>query len=167
MMRLALAAVVLAFALQASLAHATPTARPAPHAKAKPPAPVVMLRTEIVSGDRQTAHAFAEPAAPKYVTEFPAPLTVRIAGWPREGGSRRVHFTCAGCSFTSTDQPNDGKDVDERYDSTPNTYKVAITNGVAQLKVAVESDRPYGVYTVIVQPGVKNSLPATFTLTSR
>jgi hypothetical protein len=166
MMRLALAALVLAFAVPV---HAAPpaTAHPAPHGKTKPPAPAATLRTEIVSGNDQTAPAYVDPTASKYVTEFPAPLVVTIAGWPREGGSRRVHFTCARCAFTAAEQPNDGKEVDERYESAPNTYKVRVTNGVARLKVAVESDRPRGVYTVIVRPGAPNSLPATFTLTSR
>ena len=170
-MRLALAALLLAFAVQASLAHAAPNAapHPPPHKKVKPAPAAVVLRTEIVSGNNQTGHAYAEPAASKYVTEFSEPLVVRIVGWPREGGSRRVHFHCAtpGVKFVPADQPNEGKDIDDRFESEPNTYRVHVTRGVASLKVAIESDRPNGTYTVTVKPGEPNSTEAAFTLTSR
>jgi hypothetical protein len=169
MMRLALAAAVLAFA---AAAHGSPHPNASPHAKASPRAkraPDHVVRAVIDSGNPQTAAAYAEPAKSKYVTEFPTLLKVRVPAWSRDGGARRVRFQCVsdGCVLASTDQPNDGKFVDR---VNPAAYDGHITNGTAFVKIAVEADRPAGVYTVTATPRTgkgERAVPATFTLTSR
>jgi hypothetical protein len=171
MMRLALAAAVLAFA---AAAHGSPQSSPKPakHAKVKPAASHVTLRAEIVAGNGQTAPAYAEPAKSKYITEFPQVLVVHVAGWPDDGGTRRVIFHCEtkDCVFAKPEQPNEGKDIDDRPDSEPATYKVHIVKGRASLKIAIDADRPSATYVVTATPRAtrgEHVIPARFTLTSR
>ena len=168
-MRLALAAAVLAFA---TAAHGSPHPKASPHAKATPHAkraPDRVVRAVIDSGNAQTAWAYAEPAKSKYVTEFPKLLQVRIPAWPREDAERRVRFVCVtpGCTFAAADQPNDGKFVDHVH---PSVYDAHLTKGTAFVKIAIDADRPTGVYTVTATPRTaegERAVPATFTLTSR
>ncbi len=187
MIRLALAAAVLALAAPAHVAahapaHAAPRTAPAhvaPHtapshaapsqAEGKPEAPVVTLTAHIVSGNGQVGNAFAECCHTKYVTEFPVPLVVTMQGAPRKGDPPRVYFHCETphCDLASTEQPEEGKFV-ERTD--PTTYKAQIIKGKASIKIAVEAEHPTGTYVVTASAHAyhhERIVRATFTLTSR
>jgi hypothetical protein len=159
MMRLVLAAAVLALAAPA---HAR-------HGAAKPPVPAVTLRAHVVSGNGQVAPAFSECCQAKYVTEFPDPLVVKVEGRPRQGGLPHVYFHCATphCTLASTEQPHDGDYVDR---TDPTTYKARIVGGVAAIRIAVEAAQPTGTYVVTARASAyhrERVVAATFTLTSR
>lgn len=170
-MRLVLALSVLALI---AAAHA------APHAKPQPAARAVTVHAQIVSGTPQTARAYVEPGAAKYLTDFPVLLVVAVDATPLEGEKRRVRFHCAtkGCAFVAADQPNEGNDVHEVTTNAVGAKRVVdtttkdadVVKGRASIHIAVEADRPDVTYTVTATPIVQigeRAVPASFTLTSR
>jgi hypothetical protein len=150
---------VVAFALGAAAA-------PAPHAARTAVKKLAAVRAVIVSGDRQRQRAYAALSRPKYDAEFSKTLIVRVSGPQPETGDRLVVFSCVtpGCTFVSTDQPDDGKDV-ERVGTL---YKVTVVKGRAALNVTLEGDSPASGYIVKAEPSVhdgERAIAATFTLT--
>ena len=164
MMRLTAAAAVLAFAA----AHPAPLAKP-PHA-----APVRIVRAAIVSGDGQSAHAYAASGRKRYQSDFPAALVVRIPSQPHRKTFFHVIFTCVTkeCTFAPTDQPDHGdflERVKDGGDDSPNAYDVKVHNGVAALRVMVEAPAIENV-TVRAQPVTQKgerAVPASFVLHMR
>ena len=128
------------------------------------------LRAQAVSGAQQSATAYVVSNAPRYLTEFPELLVVRVPGAP-PGDDFRIRFHCVtpGCTLVPADQPHDGDNV-ERIDRT--AYKAKLVKGLASIRISVESTRPDAVYTVRAEPIVRNpgeraDAAATFTLISR
>jgi hypothetical protein len=125
------------------------------------------VRAEIVSGDRQKVRAYATLSRPTYAAGFPTTLIVRVSGpKPKEGDDRIVVFSCVtpGCTFVSTDQPDEGKYI-ERVGTL---YKVTVVKGRAALNVTLEGDSPASDYIVKALPSVhdgERAVAASFTLT--
>ena len=132
------------------------------------------MRATIVSGDRQSAHAYVAGGKAAYRAEFGAALVVRIPSPPRRKEVLHVIFTCVSpnCTFAPTDQPDNGDFVErvkDGEDESDHAYDVKVHNGVAALRVTVDSP---GLRTVVVRadPVVQNgerAVPASFSLTLR
>ena len=163
------AAVLAASAL--TLAATANAAQPATHAGT---APLRIVRATIVSGDRQTAHAYVANGKKLYQAEFPAALVVKIPSQPHRKGDFHVIFTCVSpdCTFAPTDQPDKGEFLDRvkhGEDESENAYDVKIHNGVAALRVTIDSP---ALRTVVVRadPVVQSgerAVPTSFSLTVR
>jgi hypothetical protein len=162
MMRLVLAAWVLALAAT----HAAPHAKPS-HG------PAAVVRAEIVSGNAQSAHGYVAPAAKLYLTEFPHMLVVRVAGpAPPKGEKRRVRFRCVtkGCVFAPIEQPEEDDRKVERVDPAAYDAAVHAKDGTAAIRVLLQANRPVGTYTVEATPVAgkgERAIPASFTLNTR
>ncbi len=160
MARLVLIAACASLAGTVSAAHAAPVhARPARSAK-----PAVAVRALIVSGTPQSAHAYAEPAAAKYVTEFTRPLVVRVSGAknPKLG----VRFSCItrGCELPPQVQPDEVKRID------PRTFEVQSKDGKASISLTVSTDTPQTVEIVaepVAGPGERAVRSDPFRLTEQ
>jgi hypothetical protein len=170
MMRLALAAFMLAFAAAAHPTSAPHDKPPPPaHAARTPPRHVETLRADIVAGNDQAAPAYVATNASKYVADFRQFLTVRVTGDDVKRNHRRVRYSCEtkGCTFVSADQPNNGRFVFP-VEHAP-AYDVRVIRGKAVLHVSIEADQPVGTYTVRVTPNVgkgERAVAASFTLTT-
>jgi autotransporter adhesin len=164
------AAVVLA-ASTLTLAATTNAAQPATHATTEP---VRVVRAMIVSGDGQSAHAYVANGKRLYEAGFPAALVVRIPSQPQRKEFFHVIFTCVsqGCTFVATDQPDGGEFLDRVKHGdveSDNAYDVKIHNGVAALRVTIDSPT---LRTVVVRadPVVQNgerAVPTSFSLRVR
>jgi hypothetical protein len=164
------AAVVLA-ASTLTLAATTNAAQPATHATTEP---VRIVRAMIVSGDGQSAHAYVANGKRLYEAGFPAALVVRIPSQPHRKEFFHVIFTCVSqdCTFVATDQPDGGEFLDRVKHGdveSDNAYDVKIHNGVAALRVTIDSPT---LRTVVVRadPVVQNgerAVPTSFSLRVR
>jgi hypothetical protein len=135
---------------------------------------VRIVRATIVSGDGQNAHAYVANGKALYHAEFPAALVVRIPSQPHRKGDFHVIFTCVSpdCTFAPTDQPDKGEFLDRVKngdDESDHAYDVRVHNGVAALRVTIESPT---LRTVVVRadPVVQNgerAVPTSFSLTVR
>lgn len=129
---------------------------------------VSVLRAAVISGTPQSAHAYASWSKKAYYADFPAPLVVRWIGPPPGEQQRKVEFTCEGCTFLPTDQPNKGANV-ERINGVENAYTAKVVHGVATLRVNVEAPN-FGTYVVRAQPVARaheRAERSTFQLTLR
>jgi hypothetical protein len=167
MMRLVLASIV-------ALAAAPHGAASAPHgagAAHAPAAPPVVVRAEIVAGAGQSVHAYAAPAAAKYLAEFPDLLTVRVVGGAK-AGKRMVRFRCVtrGCVFAPEEQP-EGVDRSGDDHKDPASYDApAAPDGKASVRVTLQSDGPAGTYVVRAEPVARKgerTVATSFTLVTR
>jgi hypothetical protein len=160
--RVALAAAALTLAATAN------AAQPATHATTEP---VRIVRATIVSGDGQSARAYVANGKRSYEAEFPAALVVRIPSQPHRKDFFHVIFTCVsqGCTFVATDQPDHGDFLDRVKngdDESANAYDVKIHNGVATLRVTIDSPT-LGPVVVRADPVVQNgerAVPTSFSL---
>jgi hypothetical protein len=169
--RLALAVAALALLAASHAAPSTPK-HAAAQAKHKPVHIVRVVRAFVVSGTPQTATAFASPGETKYQTEFPALLVVRVVGAPKQKQKRHVRFTCVtkGCTFGSTDQPDQGHGIEHVTNTDENYYTVEVNANKAAVRITVEADVPSGTYTVQAVPDqgyAERVVGASFTLISR
>jgi len=146
---------ILIACLLATAGNAAPAAR---NARALAP-----LRVVAVSGDRQTARAFAASTGPGYESVFERPLVVRFAGAaPR--GAQRVRFRCEsrGCRFALSEQGDDVSRVDAQ------TYEVKVVRGRATLPVTLTTDAVPGTFEVrvraVVDRGERAASDARLTL---
>lgn len=144
-------------------------AAPAHHGKEKPKAPV-LVRAIVVSGSGQSARAFVAASTAGYVTDFPAPLVVRVLPKPKPGDERHVKFRCVTdrCTFAAADQPNEGKNVEHVL---PWVYDVTVDgDGKATLRIAVVTRAVGGAVTIRAEPVAddgERAQSATITLTTR
>lgn len=135
---------------------------------------MTIVRAAIVSGDGQSVHAYVANGKKLYEAEFPATLVVRIPSQPHRKGDFHVIFTCVSpdCTFAQTDQPDKGEFLDRvkhGEDESEIAYDVKVHNGVAALRVTIDSP---GLRTVVVRadPVVQHgerAVPTSFSLTLR
>ena len=142
--------------------------KPHPARSHRPAAKLADVRVTVAAGNDQTAPAYAAISRSKYDTDFPTHLDVRVSGPPPRKGNRTILFTCVtpGCTFLSTDQPEEGKHVDRVGD----VYKVRVVRGHAVLHVTLESDTPVQNYVVSARPSVRpgeRAIGTAFTLMAR
>jgi len=138
------------------------------------PGPVRILRAVVFSGNGQSARAYVANGKKLYEAEFPVTLSVRVPGAPKRKEFFHVIFTCVSpdCTFAASDQPDAGDFLDRVKsgdEESENAYDVKIHNGVAALRVTVDSP---ALRTVIVRadPVVQHgerAVPAMFRLTLR
>ncbi|HEY0394956.1 MAG TPA: hypothetical protein VGD01_10735 [Candidatus Elarobacter sp.] len=165
-MRLALAVSVLALAGAADAA-------PAPHAQRQP---LKVVRAIVVSGDRQSAHAYAAPAASAYQSEIPKPVVVRVDGpaVPKQH-PRHVVFTCVSkdCVFAPAEQYefNDytSRAKDDNDKEVANAYDARMEAGRAGAHFILQGPVPVARYTIRALPVAnrgERAVPTFFTLTT-
>jgi hypothetical protein len=175
-MRLALAVSVLALA---GAGHATPAAQPSaaraakPHPSAKPK-PLKVVRAIVVSGEGQSAHAYAAPAASAYQTELPKPVVVRVDGpaVPKQH-PRHVVFTCVSkdCVFAPAEQYefNDytSRAKDDNDKEVANAYDARMERGRAGAHLILQGPVPVASYTIRALPVAnrgERAVPTFFTV---
>ncbi len=123
------------------------------------------LRTQLVSGSPQDAHAYASTSASAYETDFPKPLVVRVAG-AKPGTTPHVRFSCTApaCKLYALDAPDDFKRID------PRAFEIEAKNGVASVDVSLTTTE-LGTYTVVAEAATdetsERAKRVTFRLTAR
>lgn len=147
-MRLALAVLGLS---GLALAGAASPSRVGPKTKPSPSPSPKIVRAVAVAGSGQSGRAYADSASPRYATEFPKMLVVRVIPKPRPGQERHVKFRCITdrCAFAAADQP-DLKLVDHPL---AGVYDIkASSDGIAQVRVTLLTYAVAGTYTVRAEP---------------
>lgn len=106
------------------------------------------MRVVRVSGDEQSARAFAASTGPGYETAYPKPLVARVANDPTRKATRRLRFACVerDCRFALAEQGDDVTRVDAR------SYDVRVEGGRATLPLTLSTDRVGATFTVRVRP---------------
>jgi hypothetical protein len=148
MMRLALAMLGLS-ALALAGAGSPPRVAPKTEPSTSPPPKIV--RAVAVAGSGQSGRAYADSASPRYATEFPKMLVVRVVPKPGPGEERHVKFRCITdrCAFAAADQPV-LKLVEHPL---PGVYDITATaDGTAQVRITLLTYAVAGTYTVRAEP---------------
>ena len=115
--------------------------------------PATDVRVLRVSGDGQSARAFAASTGPGYETAFPQPLVVRIASSRgARASTRTIRFACVerDCRFALAEEGDDVTRVDAR------SYDVRVDHGRATLPLTLSTDRVGATFTVRARPRLRS-----------